>query len=85
MFPAGFGLVFVFNLPASIAAWVLGVKGKRNVDTGRTGEHRGQAQWGLVLGIIGVVIGVLAIVGWTLAIIFSDEVRDELRRSIEDS
>jgi hypothetical protein len=85
VFPAGFGLVFIFNLPASIAAWVLGIQGRRRVDRGQTHEHRRRAQAGIVLGIIGVIIGVLAIVGWTLAIIFSDEVRDELRRSIEDS
>jgi hypothetical protein len=84
IFPAGFGLVFVFNLPPSIAAWVYGVKGKRRVDRGETHEHRGRAQAGMVLGIIGVALGVLAIVGWTLAIIFSQEVRDELSRSLKN-
>jgi hypothetical protein len=84
VFPAGFGLVFVFNLPASVAAWVLGVQGRRRVDSGRAHEHAGRARAGLILGIVGVVIGVLAIVGWALAIALSDEVRDELRRSIED-
>jgi hypothetical protein len=84
VFPAGFGLVFVFNLPCSIAAWVLGVKGRRRVDRGETHEHRSTARWGLVLGIIGTVLGALAIVGWALAIALSDEVRDELRRAVEE-
>jgi hypothetical protein len=83
VFPAGFGLLFVFNLPASIMAWVLGVRGRRAVDSGRTHEHRGQAQAGLVLGVVGVVLGVLAIVGWGLAIAFSDQVRDELQRAFD--
>ena len=85
VFPAGFGLVFVFNLPASITAWVLGVQARRRVDTGKTHEHRGQAQAGIVLGVIGVIVGVLAIIGWGLAIAFSEEVRDELRRAIEEN
>jgi hypothetical protein len=84
VFPSGFGLVFVFNLPASIAAWVLGVRGKRRVDRGETHEHRGRAQAGMILGIVGVALGVLAIVGWALAIALSGEVRDELRRAFED-
>jgi hypothetical protein len=84
VFPAGFGLVFVFNLPASVAAWVLGVRGKRRVDRGETHEHRARAHAGMVLGIVGVVIGVLAIVGWGLAIALSPDVRDELRRAFEN-
>jgi hypothetical protein len=84
IFPSGFGLVFVFNLPASVAAWILGVRGRRRVDRGETHEHRGRAQAGIILGIVGVVIGVLAIIGWALAIALSDEVRDELRRAFED-
>jgi hypothetical protein len=84
IFPSGFGLVFVFNLPCSIAAWVLGVRGKRRVDRGETHEHRGRAQAGMILGIVGVVLGVLAIIGWALAIALSAEVRDELRRAFEE-
>jgi hypothetical protein len=84
IFPSGFGLVFVFNLPCSIAAWVLGVRGRRRVDRGETHEHRGRAQAGMILGIVGVVLGVLAIIGWALAIALSEEVRDELRRAVED-
>jgi hypothetical protein len=84
VFPSGFGLVFVFNLPASIAAWVLGARGKRRVDRGETHEHRERAQAGMILGIVGVAIGILAIVGWALAIALSEEVLDELSRAFED-
>jgi hypothetical protein len=84
VFPAGFGLVFIFNLPCSILAWVFGVRGRRQVDRGHTGERRGMAQAGIVLGIVGTVLGVLAIVGWALAIALSEEVRRELERQIEE-
>jgi hypothetical protein len=72
VFPAGFGLVFVFNLPASIMAWVMGAKA----------GARGRA--GMVLGIVGTVLGVLAIVAWGVAIAVSPELRDELSKAIED-
>jgi hypothetical protein len=85
VFPAGFGLVFIFNLPCSIFAWVYGVRGRRAVDRGYTHERRGMAQAGLVLGIIGTVLGVLAIIGWALAFALSEELRRELERQIEES
>jgi hypothetical protein len=71
VFPAGFGLVFIFNLPASIMAWVLGAKGRPGSRTG------------MFLGIAGVVLGVLAIVAWAVAIASSQALRDELRRAFE--
>ncbi len=71
VFPAGFGLVFLFNLPASIMAWALGA---RSLPQGRTG---------MVLGIVGTVAGVLAIVAWGVAIAVSPELRDELGRAGE--
>jgi hypothetical protein len=85
VFPAGFGLVYIFNLPLSNVAWVFGVRGKRRVARGETHEHEGMANTGMVLGIVGTVLGVLAVVGWALAIAFSEEVRDELRRQIEEA
>lgn len=72
VFPAGFGLVFLFNLPASIAAWIVG----------RNAGERGRT--GMVLGIVGTVLGVLAIVGWAAAIALSPELRDELQKAIEE-
>ena len=72
VFPGGFGLVFIFNLPASIMAWVLGARARPRTTPG------------FVLGIVGVVLGVLALIAWGLAIAFSEELRDELRKGIED-
>ena len=82
---SGFGLVFILNLPASIMAWVLGVQGRRKVDRGQSDQHRGLAQAGLVLGIVGTVLGVLAIIGWVIAITTSEELRDELRKQLDDA
>lgn len=74
-FGARLGLIFILNLPPSIAAWVVGVQARRRVDRGETDQHRGLAQAGLVMGVIGTVLGVLAIVGWTLALTMSEDAR----------
>ena len=65
------GLLFFLNLPCSVAAWILGVQGKRRVDRGETLEHRGLAQAGIVTGVIGVVLGALGIVGWVLLFVLA--------------
>lgn len=75
-FLTSFGLVFFVNLPCSIAAWILGVHGKRRVDRGETLEHRGLAQAGMVLGIVGVVIGTIAIVVWVLIFVLAGSTND---------
>jgi hypothetical protein len=72
---ARLGLLFFLNLPPSIAAWVIGVQARRRVDRGETDQHRGVAQAGLVMGVIGTVLGLLAIVGWTLALTMSEDAR----------
>lgn len=65
------GLLFIVSIPCSIAAWVLGVKGKRiaapdpNLEPTRPGG-RGLAQAGLVMGIVGLVLAILAIIAWAL-------------------
>jgi len=82
---SGFGLIFVLNLPFSIAAWILGPKGVRKVDEGKTAQHRGLAQAGKVMGIVGTILGVVAVALWALLIAFSDDVRDELDRIIDDA
>jgi hypothetical protein len=74
-FGARLGLIFILNLPPSIAAWAVGVQAKRRVDRGETDQHRAVAQAGLVMGVIGTVLGVLAIVGWTLALTMSEDAR----------
>jgi hypothetical protein len=79
-FAAGFGLLFVLNLPCSVLAWIFGVQAKRKLDRGETTERRGMAQAGLALGVIGTVVGGLAIIAWALGFLFSDELRDSFQR-----
>jgi uncharacterized membrane protein len=53
--------------PAAIAALVLGVIAKREIDeSGGTQSGRGQAQAGFVLGIIGCVVMVFGIVAFSV-------------------
>ncbi len=78
-FLSGFGLVFILNLPCSVLAWMFGVRGMRRVDRGETTARRGMAQAGMLLGILGTVIGALAVVAWALGLIFSEELREDLR------
>jgi hypothetical protein len=75
---SGFGLVFVLNLPLSISAWVLGPRGMRKVDEGRTAEHRSLARAGHVMGIVGTVLGVVALIAWILVLSLSADARDAL-------
>jgi hypothetical protein len=82
-FAAGFGLLFVLNLPCSVLAWVLGRTGTRRVDRGETTARRGMAQAGMVLGIVGTVVGTLAVVAWALGFALSDDLRDSFRREYE--
>ncbi len=79
----GAGLLFIFNLPCSVLAWVFGRAGMRRVDRGETPAHRGLAQAGMILGIVGTVVGTLAVVAWALGFVFSDELRDQFRREWE--
>jgi hypothetical protein len=83
VFPSGFGLVFIFNLPCSVMAWVLGREGRRRADAGEGPEYRGRVHAGMVLGILGVVLGVAAIIAWAIAIATSEELRNELSRAFE--
>ena len=73
----GFGFLFVFSLPCSILAWVFGVQGKRRVDRGETAEHRGLAQAGFIMGVVGVALAVAAIVGWIALFVALDELHLE--------
>ena len=63
------GLLAPLTLIASIVAIVLGRKGLKNVDSGKTRKQRDLAQGGFIMGIIGVVASVLAVIGWLVLIL----------------
>jgi hypothetical protein len=52
------GALFFLTLPASIAAWVLGLRAKRT----EGGSDQGNVA--VIMGIVGVVLGVIAAVVW---------------------
>ena len=81
LFTAGLG--FIFTLPMSIAAWIMGSQGRNNVATGKTTYGDGLAHAGVVLGIVGVVLGVIGIVVWVVLILSGVDL-EELRRDLEN-
>ena len=77
------GLAFIFSLPMSIAAWIMGAQGRRNVAAGKTTYGDGLAHAGVILGIAGVVLGIVGIAVW-LALYLSGVDFEELRRDLEN-
>jgi hypothetical protein len=77
------GALFVISLPCSIAAWVTGSIGRKQVATGATRAGDGIAHAGLILGVVGVVLGVIGAVVWFLIFQSVDFDIDELRRQLE--
>jgi hypothetical protein len=77
------GLLFLFSLPFSIAAWVTGAIGRRNVASGLTKAGDGVAHAGVILGIVGVVLGVLGALVWVLLLAGSGWDLEELRRELD--
>ncbi len=76
------GIGFLFSLPASVAAWVVGARGRKRVATGQTTSGDGIAHAGVVLGIVGVILGVVGAVVW-IALIASGLDLEELQRDLE--
>jgi len=72
----------VLGVLLGIVAIVLGVKGRRKVSQGRTGQGGGIAMGGLVTGIIATVIGVLILVLLVIGIAFLSS-NPGLQREIE--
>ncbi len=80
IFTAGAG--FLFSLPASIAAWIVGAQGRKRVAKGQTKDGDGLAHAGVILGVVGVVLGIVGMVVW-IALIVSGLDLEELRRDLE--
>jgi hypothetical protein len=76
------GVAFLFTLPISIAAWIMGAQGRKNVTTGKTTYGDGLAHAGVILGIVGVVLGVVGMVVWVVLIASGLDL-EELRRDLE--
>ena len=76
------GLAFVFSLPMSIAAWIMGAQARRNVAGGKTTQGDGLAHAGVILGIVGVVLGIVGMVVWVVLIASGLDL-EELRRDLE--
>jgi hypothetical protein len=78
-----FGLLLPLSLPLSIAGWVTGTFGRRQVAEGYTKTGDGIAHAGVVLGIVGVVLGVVAAIVW--GILFGSGLDlEEFRRNLEE-
>jgi hypothetical protein len=78
-----FCLYGVFSVVLGIVAIVLGVKGRRRVERGEADNH-GQAQAGLITGIIGLVLG-LAMVALMVAVIVAGIKAEESEDSSYDA
>ena len=79
------GLVFtggLLGVVLGIIAIVLGVQGRRRVDSGRTTRNRGVATAGLVTGVLATVIGLLFLILVAIGVsILKDN--PELQRQVE--
>jgi hypothetical protein len=81
VFSAGVGAVL--TLPMSVAAWIMGAQGRKNVASGQTSYGDGIAHSGVILGIVGVILGLLALAVW-IALLVSGIDWEELRRDLEN-
>ena len=77
------GLLAVLTLPMSVAAWIMGAQGRKNVASGQTTYGDGLAHAGVILGIVGVILGVLGLAVW-IALIVAGVDWEELRRDLEN-
>ena len=81
-----FGALFLFTLPCSIAAWILGARARRLIAGGVTTQGEGQATAALWLGRIGVIVGVAAMVAFIVLIasgVDLEQLRDDLQRELD--
>jgi len=81
------GTLFLFTLPCSIAAWVLGARARGRVRRGETARGEGQAVAGLWIGRIGVVAGVAFMLAWVVLALLGytvTDLSDDLREWTEE-
>lgn len=82
------GLSTIVSLGCSITAVVAGRKGIKRVDAGETPKHRGFAQAGFWVGVVGVVLAVAATVVWAFVVVAAatdEEFREDLDREFDQS
>ncbi|MEU3347785.1 DUF4190 domain-containing protein [Streptomyces sp. NPDC006700] len=63
----------IFSVVLGVLAVVFGVKGRRKADSGEA-NNRGQAQAGLITGIIGIVLGLAVIVLVIIGVAYANHV-----------
>jgi hypothetical protein len=81
-----FGTFFIVTLPCSVAAWVMGARARRLIESGETDQGGGQATAALWLGRIGVIAGVAAMVVIMVLLISGfdfEGLRDDLQRELD--
>lgn len=74
----------IFSLVLGVTAMILGVKGKKRADRGEA-TNRGQAQAGLVTGIIGTILGIATIVALGILFAFAYQQEKKDRQDSEPS
>jgi hypothetical protein len=79
------GFSTIVSLGCAIPAIFLGRKGRRQVDDGHTRKHRGLAQAGFIMGIVGTILSVLATVFWVLIIALSEEFQQSFEQELEQN
>ncbi len=77
------GLSSIFSVLCSGFAIFYSLRGRRRVDQGLTPKHRGLAQAGFIVGIVGLILALIATAVW-IALLSNDEFRDDLEREFED-
>jgi hypothetical protein len=78
-----FGLSSIFSALCSGFAILYSLRGRRRVDQGLTPQHRGLAQAGFIIGIVGLILALFATAGW-IALLSNEEFRDDIEREFDD-
>ena len=77
------GLSSIFSVGCACFAIFYSLRGRRRVHEGLTPKHRGLAQAGFIVGIVGLVLALIATALW-IALLTSDEFWDDLDREFDD-